>query len=75
MPATKDKHVISSFAAPTEEDLAYLASLSFEEQRALVHAELDKGFEGEPVPLSEDFIRSIHELIDQVAAADGDKVD
>jgi hypothetical protein len=34
---------ISSFAAPTEDDLAYFDSLSPSEQRALLRVELDKG--------------------------------
>jgi len=37
---------ISSFAAPTEDDLAYFDSLSAGEQRALLQAEIDKGFAG-----------------------------
>jgi len=37
---------ISSFAAPTDEELAWFESLSPEEQRALLRAEIDKGFEG-----------------------------
>jgi hypothetical protein len=34
---------ISSFAAPTEDDLAYFESLPAAEQRALLRAEIDKG--------------------------------
>jgi len=43
MAEQKTARKISSFAAPTEEDLAYFESLSASEQRALVRAELDKG--------------------------------
>ena len=39
---------ISSFAAPTKEDLAYFESLPPAEQRALLQAELEKGYTGEP---------------------------
>jgi hypothetical protein len=35
---------ISSFTAPTEEDLAYFESLPAAEQRALLRAEIDKAF-------------------------------
>lgn len=72
MADTETKHVISSFAAPTEEDLAYFASLSFEEQRELVLAEIDKGFEGEPVPLTESFWTSLRAEIKSVAANEAD---
>ena len=43
---------ISSFAAPTPDDIAAFKSLTPEEQRALIEAELDKGFEGEAVALT-----------------------
>ena len=39
----KTAHKISSFAAPTEEDIAHFESLSPAEQRALLRAEIDKG--------------------------------
>jgi hypothetical protein len=44
MTEQKTARQISSFAAPTEDDLAYFESLSPSEQRALLRAELDKGF-------------------------------
>jgi hypothetical protein len=34
---------ITSFTAPTEEDLAYFEGLSAAEQRALLRAEIEKG--------------------------------
>jgi hypothetical protein len=37
---------ISSFVTPTEDDLAYFESLPASEQRALLQAEIDKGFTG-----------------------------
>jgi hypothetical protein len=37
---------VSSFVAPTEDDLAYFDGLSASEQRALLQAEIDKGFTG-----------------------------
>jgi hypothetical protein len=37
---------ISSFVTPTEDDLAYFDSLPASEQRALLQAEIDKGFTG-----------------------------
>jgi hypothetical protein len=37
-------HKISSFATPTEEDIALFESLSPEQQLALLRAEIDKGF-------------------------------
>ena len=43
MTEQKTARKISSFAAPTEDDLAYFESLSPNEQRALLRAELDKG--------------------------------
>jgi len=43
MTEQKTARKISSFAAPTEDDLAYFESLSPSEQRALLRAELDKG--------------------------------
>lgn len=47
------KHQISSFAAMTGEDIAHFESLSFEEQRALVHAELDKAMGDDTIPVTE----------------------
>lgn len=61
MTDTKDKHTLSSFAAPTEEDLAYLRSLSPDERKALVEAEIAKGFAGESAPLTGDRSREIFE--------------
>lgn len=75
MVETKSKHVISSFAAPTEEDLAYFASLSVEEQREIVDAELAKGFEGEPVPLTEAFKASIREEIRRAGSIEANALD
>lgn len=43
MTEQKAARTISSFAAPTEEDLAYFESLPAAEQRALLRAEIDKG--------------------------------
>lgn len=43
MTVQKTAHKISSFAAPTEDDLAYFESLSENEKRALLRAEIDKG--------------------------------
>ena len=42
MTEQKTARKISSFAAPTEDDLAYFESLSPSEQRALLRTELDK---------------------------------
>jgi predicted nucleic acid-binding protein len=44
-PSTKSK--ISSFAAPTEEDLAAFEALPEEEKRLLIEAEIEKGLTGE----------------------------
>ena len=49
---TETKHTISSFAAPTAEDLASFDSLSDEQKRELIEAELDKSVGGEPIPLT-----------------------
>jgi hypothetical protein len=43
MTEQKAARKISSFAAPTEEDIAYFESLPAAQQRALVRAEIDKG--------------------------------
>jgi len=43
MTEQKTVRKISSFAAPTEDDLAYFESLPPSEQHALLRAELDKG--------------------------------
>ena len=37
---------ISSFVIPTDEEIAFFESLSPVQQRALVQAEIDKGFTG-----------------------------
>jgi len=37
---------ISSFAAPTDEDLAVFDALSEEEKRQVLKTEIEKGFEG-----------------------------
>jgi hypothetical protein len=50
---TLDDIHISSFAAPTAQDLAVFDSLSPAQQRALVEREIEKGFQGEPVALTE----------------------
>lgn len=44
---------ISSFAAPTPEDIAAFEQLTPGEQQALIRAELDKGFDGTPAPLTD----------------------
>lgn len=41
---------ISSFAAPTDADIATFEAMSDAEKRELVKRELDKGMEGEPQP-------------------------
>jgi hypothetical protein len=43
MTEQKTVRKISSFAAPTEDDLAYFESLSPSEQRSLLRAALEKG--------------------------------
>lgn len=43
MTEQKTARKISSFAAPTEDDLAYFESLPESERRALLRAEIDKG--------------------------------
>lgn len=43
MTEQKTAHKISSFVAPTEDDLAYFESLPESERRALLRAEIDKG--------------------------------
>jgi len=43
MAEQKTARKISSFAAPTEDDLAYFESLPVSEQQALLRAELEKG--------------------------------
>lgn len=43
MAEPKTAHRISSFAAPTEADLAYFESLPESERRALLRTEIDKG--------------------------------
>lgn len=48
----KTKHQISSFAAPTEKDIAYFESLSFEEQKELVKAELDAAMGDDTIPVT-----------------------
>lgn len=69
---TKSKHVITSFAAPTEEDLAYFASLSLEEQRELVLAEIDKATGDDVAPLTEGFWTSLRAEIEAVGSTDPD---
>ncbi len=49
---------ISSFAAPTEEDIAAFAALTESEQRRLVTAELEKGLRGEARRMTADEIMS-----------------
>jgi hypothetical protein len=53
MADVKSKYVISSFATPTEADLDYFRGLGDAEQKALIEAEIAKGFEGEPIPVTE----------------------
>ncbi|MCH9806103.1 MAG: hypothetical protein K0U74_00050 [Alphaproteobacteria bacterium] len=55
------KHQISSFAAMTDEDIAYFESLSFEEQRALVQAELDKSMGEDTIPWTKELSKEIFE--------------
>jgi hypothetical protein len=50
MTEQKTERKISSFVAPTEDDIAYFESLPATEQNALLKAEIDKGFAS---PLSE----------------------
>ncbi|MEO0819826.1 MAG: hypothetical protein AAF074_05275 [Pseudomonadota bacterium] len=50
---SKTEVKISSFAAPTDDDIALFEALSIEERRALIDAELEKGLAGEPVPLDD----------------------
>jgi hypothetical protein len=38
-------HKISSFATPTQEDIALFESLPLEQQRELLRAEIEKGFD------------------------------
>ena len=56
---TKRKTNISSFAAPSEADLRAFEALTRDEQKALVLAEIDKGFEGTPEPLTDKTSRAI----------------
>jgi len=53
------KHRISSFAAPTVEDLAVLATMSPEERRALIDAEIAKGFEGKTTIVTDNLKKQI----------------
>jgi hypothetical protein len=43
MTGQKTAHKISSFAAPTEDDLSYFENLPESERLALLRAEIDKG--------------------------------
>lgn len=52
MSAETKTNTISSFAAPTEADLRAFDALTIVEQKALVLAEIDKGFEGTPEPMT-----------------------
>jgi hypothetical protein len=45
-------HQISSFAAPTPDDVAAFASLSAEEQRDTLIAELQRSRDGDTAPLT-----------------------
>ena len=53
---------ISSFAAPTEEDLAVFEALSDDEKRQLIEAEIKKGFKGKPLKIT------AKDIIDKVDA-------
>ena len=55
---TKTK-TISSFAAPGEADLRAFEQMSADEQNAAVLAEIDKGFDGQPMPVTADTSREI----------------
>ncbi len=50
---------ISSFAAPSEVDLRAFEAMSTDEQKDAVLAEIDKGFEGAPEPLTAETSRDI----------------
>ncbi|MEM7620481.1 MAG: hypothetical protein AAF228_08450 [Pseudomonadota bacterium] len=50
---TKKLPEISSFAAPTENDIKAFHALTPEQQQDMIDAELAKSLEGEPIPLSE----------------------
>jgi hypothetical protein len=52
---------ISSFAAPTDDEMAWFESLPLAEQQALLRAEIEKGFDG----LSE---RTVDEIIAKARA-------
>jgi hypothetical protein len=54
--STGKRHKISSFAAPTPQDIAAFELLSPEEKRALLAAEMEKGLEGTPRKVSADEI-------------------
>ncbi len=56
---TKTKTTISSFAAPSDADFRAFDALTEDEQKALVLAEIDKGFEGTPEPLTDQTSRDI----------------
>ena len=49
---TTKRHTISSFAAPTVQDIAAFEKLTAEEQKLLLIAEIEKGLEGTPRKVS-----------------------
>jgi hypothetical protein len=53
---------IASLATPTDDELAYFESLPRAEQHALLQAELDKGFAGEPIR------RSLNDIVAEARA-------
>ncbi|MBU2581131.1 MAG: hypothetical protein KJ622_05370 [Alphaproteobacteria bacterium] len=65
---TDTKHRFTSFAAPTPEDMAAFDALPEDEQRAIIEAELAKGFTGKTVPLTRDTMNNIKaRVLDRVA--------
>ena len=66
-PDTKNR--FSSFAAPTAEDRAAFDALSPEEQAAIMEAEIAKGFDGQPVTVTEDTSNEIMSRVLKRAAS------
>ena len=51
--------LISSFAAPTEEDMRIFDAMSADDRKALVLAEIDKGFKSKTEPFTAETLRGI----------------
>ena len=55
------KHKFTSFAAPTPEDIAAFDALSDAEQKAVIEAELEKGFTGKATPWTRERMDEINQ--------------